>query len=150
MPRDGPTSTATTVHCRVVAGVLVLSLLQVSLVQVQLLRGRAQQRVFGLLEMRVTAATAATRNVTDVLVAQVTEVLVLVSVGAGVLVAVRRFARVPVLVRHFAVVVVVVDHFARMNERYALVCQLVRVHVVYVMRHFFGHNDDDSVMPARK
>lgn len=82
----------------------------------------------------------------EVLVPRVPEVLVLVAVRANVLVAVRRFARVPVLVGHLAAVLVVVHHFARVDERYAFAGQLVRVHVIHMLRHFFGHHDDDPVV----
>jgi len=85
----------------------------------------------------------------EVLVPHVPEVLVLVAVRAAVLVAVRRFARVPVLVSHLAAVLVVVHHFARVDKRYALAGQLVRVHVVHMLRHFFGHHDDDPVVSVQ-
>lgn len=84
-----------------------------------------------------------------VIVAQVAEVLVLVAVRARVLVDVRRFARVPMLVRHLAAVLVVVHHFAGMDQRYALAGQLVRVHVVHVLRHLLGHHDDDPMVSGQ-
>lgn len=85
----------------------------------------------------------------EVLVSQVTEVLVLVTVRAGVLVTVSGFAHVPVIVSHLAAVLVVVHHFARVDQRYSLAGQLVRVHVVHVLRHFLGHHDDDPVVSVR-
>lgn len=82
----------------------------------------------------------------EVLVSQVTEVLVLVTVRADVLVTVSGFAHVPVIVSHLAAVLVVVHHFSRVDQRYSLAGQLVRVHVVHVLRHFLGHHDDDPVV----
>jgi len=111
----------------------------VVMVQRRLVRRRLRGR--GLLPDDAHAA--------EVLVSRVAEVLVLVTVRAGVLVTVRGFAHVPVFVRHLAAVLVVVHHFARVDQRYSLAGQLVRVHVVHVLRHFFGHHDDDPVVSVR-
>jgi len=120
------------------------------LLQVQLVRGVAQQRMVArrLLD-RLVPVPADDGHFAEVLVPRVPEVLVLVAVRAAVLVAVHGFAHVPVLVRHLAAVLVVVHHFAGVDERYALAGQLVRVHVIHVMRHFFGHHDDDPVVSVQ-
>lgn len=85
----------------------------------------------------------------EVLVPQVPEVLVLVSVSANVLVAVRRFSGVPVLVRHLATVLVVVHYFAGVDKRYTLAGQLICVNVIHMLRHFFGHHDDDPMVSVQ-
>lgn len=86
---------------------------------------------------------------TEVLVSQVTEMLVLVAVRAGVLVTVSGFAHMPVIVSHLAAVLVVVHHFARVDQRYSFAGQFVRVHVIHVLGHFFGHHDDDPMVSVR-
>lgn len=154
---DAAASAAVLLH-HVVAGMLqMLLMVQVLLLllQAQLVRGRVQQRMMivtaVMLERRLlqVLVSAGDDELAEVVVSQVPEVLVLVTVRAHVLVAVRRFSRVPVLVRHLAAVLVVVHHFARVDQRYALAGQLVRVHVVHVLRHLFGHHDDDPVVSRR-
>lgn len=122
--------------------VVQLLLKRTETVRLRLVRGRR-------LERRLEQVPLAAAAVAEMLVAQVTEMLVLVAVRSGVLVAVRRLARVPVLVRHLAAVLVVVFHFTGMHQRY-LARKFVRVHMVHVMRRFFGHHDDDPVVSERK
>jgi len=127
---------------------------------VQLVRGVAQQWMVAavvVVERRLARRLLLDRLVpvpddahfSEVLVPHVPEVLVLVAVRAAVLVAVRGFARVPVLVGHLAAVLVVVHHFAGVDKRYALAGQLVRVHVINVLRHFFGHHYDDPMVSVQ-
>lgn len=110
---------------------IVAGLQQLLLVlQVQLVRGVVQQWMVAavvvverrvsrwLLDLLVPVPDDA--HFSEVLVAHVPEMLVLVAVRSGVLVTVRGFAHVPVLVRHLAAVLVVVHHFAGVDQRYAL------------------------------
>lgn len=141
---------------QIVAG--LLQLLVVLLLQVQLVRGGVQQRVISVVvvvQLRLVRRRPDrlvpddALHFSEVPVPHVPEVLVLVAVRTVVLVVVRRFSHVPVFVRHLAAVLVVVHHFAGVDQRYALAGQLVRVHVVHVMRHFFRHDYDDPVVSAQ-
>jgi len=150
--RWSPAAAATALSHQVVAGLLQLLVV----LQLQPVRGVAQK-----CRMMVVAVVMVARGLlrhgrlgpddahfAKVLVPHVPEVYVLVAVRADVLVAVRRFSRVPMLVRHFAAVLVVVHDFAGVDQRYALAGQLVRVHVIHVLRHFLRHHDDDPVVSA--
>lgn len=137
----------------------IIVIVRLVVLQAQIVRGRAQQLMvvelvqvlvgrllrvsFGRL-LEILVVTAA-----KVVVPEVSEVLVLMPVDAGVLVVVRQLARVTVLVRHFAAVLVIVHYLAGMDQRYALAGQLVRVHVVHVLRHFLGHDNDYPVVSAQ-
>jgi len=115
------------------------SRVQLRVVMVRILFGRLL-----LVLLRVLVVVTA-----EMLVPEVAAVLVPMTVDARVLVVVLRLARVFVPVRHLAAVLVVVHHLARMDQRYAFAGQLVRVHVVHVLRYFLGHHNDDPVVSAR-
>lgn len=158
---SGPTSArpAVLLH-QIVAGLQQLLLV----LQAQLVSGVVQMQrmmvmmaaVVVMVERRLVRRRLRDRGLlpddaqaTEVLVSQVTEMLVLVAVRAGVLVTVSGFAHMPVIVSHLAAVLVVVHHFARVDQRYSFAGQFVRVHVIHVLGHFFGHHDDDPMVSVR-